>query len=455
MGTYAALPQPIFAAPMRAPRFFDRLRVSAAVTMVLLLYLGTHGHIPFLMSVDPSGSDTDGAVGLTAQALFLVVSTILTLPYVDRLKRVAWFAAPVLATACLAVLSTAWSQDPAITIRRSIMLLWPTIFALFLHVRYEYQEQLELLLLAGIAAAALSILMGVAFPKVGLDPTMHDGSWQGIFPQKNVCARACVFFSLPAVVMWGRSVKGTLAAMLALLLLGALVYKTHSATGMVLIAVAVLATVSLRFFRKLPANESVVLGVVLIGGAIAGMYLLIEGFGNLLQFLGRDSTLTGRTAIWDGVIEAITKHPVLGYGFAAFWLGVKGESANVVLAARWLIPAAHNGFLDLWLQLGGVGLALFLISLVQGCRAAVWCLRHIGWEAAEWGAAVMLMTVLYNLDETSLLIPRELLWVLYCLAFVNLRVMMAEGRSQKQELVQIAMAEPAEEVSCYESAGTR
>jgi O-antigen ligase len=286
---------------------------------------------------------------------------------------------------------------------------------------------------------------------------MHDGSWQGIFPQKNVCARACVFFALPAVVLWGRSVKRTPIVTLALLLLGALLFKAHSATGVILMGVAVLATLSMRLLRRLGVNESLVLCTVLLACGIAGLSFLAAHFAEVSLIFGKDSTLTGRTAIWAGAVEAILKHPVLGYGYSAFWLGLRGESANVILATKWMVPTAHEGFLDLLLQLGAVGLGLFAISLWQGCSAAVWCLRHVGWEAAEWGGGVMLMTILYNLDETSVMLPRELLWVLYCLAFVNLRSMMFEARSERAEQVRsvAAQVEPLVELSWPEPVGVR
>lgn len=415
--------------PSHNPNIFDRVRVNSVLVAALMMYLSTHGYIPFLMRLDQSAGEKEGAVGLATQGLFLMVVAFLAVSYAGRLMKAAKFAKPLLAIAVFAILSTAWSQDPALTLRRSVMLLGPTVFALFIHVSTDHREQLDLMLFTGIAGMALSIAVALRFPAVGHDPTMADGSWQGIFPQKNVCARACVFALLPAIVFVGRSATRTLIVLTTLPLFAALLYKTNSKTGMVLAGIAVIATFTLRLFPRLRSHEAMVVTMLLTTGVVTGLILLESRFTELVQLLGKDSTLTGRTAIWEGAVEAITKHPVLGYGFAAFWMGLKGESANVVLAAHWLVPAAHNGFLDVWLQLGGVGVLLFLISLIQGCRAGVWCLRHVGREAAEWAAAVMLMTVLYNLDETSLLIPRELLWTLYCLAYLNLRVMMFEHKS--------------------------
>jgi O-antigen ligase len=402
------------------------------VVIVLMLYLSMHGYIPAVMTTDQAGAGADGTVGQVLQAVFLLVFGLLALPSCKRMLAGVRHAYPLLAIGALAVLSTAWSQDPAVTFRRSVMLMAPTLFALFLHVRGELR-QMKLMLLTGIAAAALSIAACVFYPAFGVDRTFHNGAWQGIFSQKNGLARACVFFMLPAVVLLGRSAKKSLVGMLGLLTFGFLLIMTKSATGLVLAAVMIPATLAFRLVRRLPRNELMVVSVALVAAVTAAVFMVGSNFQSLLLLLGRDSSLTGRTEVWSGAVEAITKHPLLGYGYSAFWMGLKGESANVVLAARWLVPAAHNGFLDLWLQLGGAGLVLFLLTLGWGCSSALWCLRNIGGPAVEWSAAVMLFTIAYNFDESFLAAPRELLWVAYGLAFLNLQVWKVEKNAALSE----------------------
>ena len=62
------------------------------------------------------------------------------------------------------------------------------------------------------------------------------------------------------------------------------------------------------------------------------------------------------------VMDAILKHPWLGYGYQAFWRGVDGPSVDVHLSG-WIPPHAHNGFLDLALDLGIAGPLLFVCLL--------------------------------------------------------------------------------------------
>ena len=99
--------------------------------------------------------------------------------------------------------------------------------------------------------------------------------------------------------------------------------------------------------------------MLLVGASIA-VPLIAAGvihFGEISYFLGKDPTLTGRTQIWKSVGAEIMKHPILGYGYCAFWRGYQGESANSALTNGWAVTSAHNGFLQTWLTLGAVGLA--------------------------------------------------------------------------------------------------
>ena len=399
--------------------------IGSITTIVLMLYLATHGNIPFLMKAD-EGAQSEVLAGMVAQVLFVGAVFVLAVPHLRKLQFAIRTALPVLSLCGLAMLSALWSQNPSLTVRRSIMLLAPALFALILYVRYSREQILRMLIIAGGIAAVSSIFVAVFFPEYGFDHTFADGVWQGIFPQKNVCARACVFFMLPAVVMIGR--RGTFFASCVFLLLTLVLAKTQSKTGLVFALILIAAMLVFRVIPQLPGREVMLSSIFAITCCAVCAVLLSTHFDQFMSLLGKDSTLTGRTQIWEGVTQAIAKRPSLGYGYSAFWLGMKGESANVVVAARWIVPAAHNGLLDLWLQLGSVGLLLFGLALVWGCKEAFCCLTRVGGVPVEWCAGIMLLTVLYNVDESSLMIPGELLWMMFTLAFVMLRDISAGQR---------------------------
>jgi O-antigen ligase len=171
-------------------------------------------------------------------------------------------------------------------------------------------------------------------------------------------------------------------------------------------------TVLRRFSRGI-----LLLFAALLAGVFSCVLFLLP---RLVLLLGRDGTMTGRTDIWRAVMQAIMKHPLVGYGFSAFWLSLRGESANIILALRWAVPAAHNGFLDVWLQLGAAGLSLFLAGFVSALWSACKALYQPSFSRAAWPLAILLLTLLYNLDESSLMQPNDLLWILYVATVVNL-----------------------------------
>ncbi|NJR68258.1 MAG: O-antigen ligase family protein [Synechococcales cyanobacterium CRU_2_2] len=137
-------------------------------------------------------------------------------------------------------------------------------------------------------------------------------------------------------------------------------------------------------------------------------------FGAIATFLNKDITLTGRTDIWKLVVDVIHKKPWLGYGYDAFWSqGLKGDAAYVWRAFLWEAPHSHNGFLDIWVQLGFVGLALLLLGLYFHFFHSLIQLRYTTEPEYLWPVLLLVYCVFNNLTETTFLRSNDLLWVLY------------------------------------------
>src|ERR1700743_1104304 len=100
--------------------------------------------------------------------------------------------------AIFALASTLWSQDPALSLRNAIYLVFNTLFALYLVKRFNPEQQMRLFLFLGTVAGTLSILVAVLAPKYGIAHTNGVLSWQGIFIQKNSLAEVMMFLLTPA-----------------------------------------------------------------------------------------------------------------------------------------------------------------------------------------------------------------------------------------------------------------
>ena len=136
-----------------------------------------------------------------------------------------------------------------------------------------------------------------------------------------------------------------------------MLYLSRSATGVTVVVALVLFVLALNDLRS-RGNDALrwILPVSLaVFTAVIGAWSLLEVSG-LTRILGRDSSLTGRMDLWSLVVEAIGRRPWLGYGYQAFWVTPGGPADGIRMRLPFTVPHAHDGFLDVWLEIGAVGL---------------------------------------------------------------------------------------------------
>ena len=80
------------------------------------------------------------------------------------------------------------------------------------------------------------------------------------------------------------------------------------------------------------------------------------------------STVDVRAVIWDQVSPDFEKHPLFGFGVGEYW----GDGVLIYnLKSYWVVRQAHNGFIDLYLSFGGLGLGLFIGFIIAVARKMV------------------------------------------------------------------------------------
>ena len=199
---------------------------------------------------------------------------------------------------------------------------------------------------------------------------------------KNELGGVCIVFGLG--LLWrfrtayrdrevstrrGRLVAlGTVLAMVVWLL-----WKCRSMTSICALAIA--STVMLLsdrpVFRRRPALVHVVVALLLTAILYA---LFFQTSGSLLEGLGKDPTLTGRTEIWTGVLS-VPVNRLVGAGYESFWLGQRLQEVWARFPTM-MINEAHNGYLEMYLNLGWIGVSLLTGILVFGYRNVKVVLRR-------------------------------------------------------------------------------
>jgi exopolysaccharide production protein ExoQ len=155
--------------------------------------------------------------------------------------------------------------------------------------------------------------------------------------------------------------------------------------------------------------------IVITTSFIVGTVLFLSS-DSILEILERDASLTGRTELWPIVLGAISDRPLFGFGFDAFW-----PTASIFIwdNVEWIPANAHDGFLDLWLNLGIIGLLLFLLSVGLSCRVMFIALKKGRVLEAKWCISYVILFISINLTESALVKANSIYWILYVVATIQ------------------------------------
>ncbi|GAB2795881.1 hypothetical protein GCM10027275_46480 [Rhabdobacter roseus] len=178
----------------------------------------------------------------------------------------------------------------------------------------------------------------------------HEGLARGVFMQKNNLGSVLVAL-LPTTLTNYKKQRSYLLTSLAL----GLIYISGSTTSTL---VAILLIASSLIIGKFN-NKSIIIFLLLLFLGLAYIYLVY--FSQILLYFGKSQDLTGRITLWENISEAISKKPILGYGYWGFWNS--SIKMNTFAEMEWVTGKSHNAFLDVLLS-GGISLLIIFILLI-------------------------------------------------------------------------------------------
>jgi O-antigen ligase len=146
---------------------------------------------------------------------------------------------------------------------------------------------------------------------------------------------------------------------------------------------------------------------VVFSVAASAAVVFFNASPDTLKALGRDPTLTDRTEVW-GLLLSLVRNPLLGTGFESFWLG---ERIQKIWTAYWWHPnQAHNGYLEVYLSLGWIGVTLLVVVLIAGYLNII-----KGWRRNESTTGLMLayflVGIVYNFTEAAFFRMQAPAWI--------------------------------------------
>jgi O-antigen ligase len=352
------------------------------------------------------GSPLDRVIYLILMLLALWVLTSRAFRWDLFLTRNAALTAFLL----LALLSAFWSDFPLIAFKR-----WFRDIGAYLVILVALSDPQPLEAIRAVLRRTsyllipLSIVLDKYYPQLSkeYDPWTGAGYYAGAATSKNMLGVACLvsglFFFWDTVTRWPekkqRRTKRILlvnAAFFAMTL--SLLHDAQSTTSDIclILGCLVVAAANIKAIRRRPALLKFLIPATFL------LYIIMDfGFGlnqSMAVAVGKDPTLHDRTKIW-GFLIGMHTNPIVGTGYQSFWLGPRLEWFwdNAQLGH---INEAHNGFLEVYLELGLAGIVCIIALMAATYRGL--CKRlDSSSSLAVLGLATWIVLLFYNMSEAA------------------------------------------------------
>jgi O-antigen ligase len=189
-----------------------------------------------------------------------------------------------------------------------------------------------------------------------------------------------------------------------------------------LLGASLLAAMRLRFVAKAAWIRH---GLLTIAWAVVLSVLFFGIGGSILTLMGRDPTLTGRTELW-AALSALNPNPWLGAGFEAFW---RGPKLDKLARAGIYANEAHNGYFEVYLNLGWMGVTLLVLLISAGYRNISRTIRLDPRTGTLW-LAYFVTGLVYSLTEAGFRVNSPM-WITFLMAIMGSSVTSTIARDTK------------------------
>lgn len=262
-------------------------------------------------------------------------------------------------------------------------------------------------------------IISVAIIPGAFDPSFH--TWRALTPHKNVLGQVgvistifCYMFYQSEKLLFNKTI-----ALFMLFIAVALTVGSFSSTSIILLFL--ISGFSLLFkldliFKPLGIRHTLsalllVLVIVLILALVLTQPSVMLMFTNLF---GKDTSFSGRTDLWAYMMYEISKHPIVGAGYQGFWV-VNNVSLSILYEEFiWLPNQSHNGYIDIWNEVGIIGLILFSLFLINYFYSVIKIEKKHIWKT------FMIIAFISNWQESTFFRPGQIISAIVIITYIKL-----------------------------------
>jgi exopolysaccharide production protein ExoQ len=428
-----------------------KARTSAAlwIPLIWLLLAGSRSVAQWLQVRQPmnplSSPDQSPMEGSPIDRLvytsLLVVGLIVLVTRSKRVGQLLRGNGPILLFFLYCAVSLLWSDYPDVAFKRWTKAVGDLVMVLVvLSDRARFAAVKRILAWTTFILIPLSVLFIKYYPELGKGYGVWDWKpfYTGVTTNKNTLGVICLFLGLGSVWRFLDAYQrqedtsrtrqmiahGTVLAMVLWLF-----WMANSVTSFSCfwLGSAVLAVTRFRGVVRRPAVVHLFVAAI-VAGSVAILFL---GFApGILPIIGRNATLTDRTGIW-AVVLKLSRSSMFGTGFESFWLGPR--LSEIWSMYPWRPLEAHNGYIEVFLNLGWTGVLLLVVVVATGYRAVV-AAWHRNAPVGSLMLTYFVVGVVYNFTEAAFFRMMAPAWILFLLAITCARELPSEDlKVQKLE----------------------
>ena len=327
---------------------------------------------------------------------------------------------------CYCLVTIVWSEFPLVAFKRWTKSVGD--FVMVLLVVTDKQPTVafkRLLTRTSFLLVPLSVLFIKYIPELGrvYGIWLGEAHYTGVTTNKNTLGAICLFFGLGAIWRLIDLVRGQEQERRKLRLIAHgtifvmvlwLFWLINSMTSMscFILAVTLVFAASIRAIARRPFLIHLMVAAMI---TVCVCVLFLGVSPEALQSMGRNPSLTDRTDVW-ALLLTVADNPILGAGFESFWMGPRLDKIWSVYS--WRPLQAHNGYLEIYLNLGWVGIVLLAVVIVTGYGTIATAFRN-QLPTARLRLGYFVVGMIFNCTEAAFFRMMAPAWIFFLLSITR------------------------------------
>ena len=316
-----------------------------------------------------------------------------------------------------------WSDYPLVSFKRWIKASGTVIMALVVLTEERHYEAIGFILRRlAFLFLPLSVLFIKYYPDFGRAYHLGRPMFTGIATGKNglglMCLLPAIYFSWNMLISRseGNASEQRLHYSIYLIIIPMIAWLLYMANSATAVACTIVAICLFAICRQ-PAMVNKPQRILHLGIACVVLFGIMEFAFDvkdiIISMLGRRPDLTTRVPMWEDLLSLV-RNPLLGVGYESFWLGDRRQ----YMADHWgIVCQAHNGYLEMYLNLGLIGLLFVAGWIVSGLKKVQRYL-YIDYPAAILRLCFIVVVSLLNYTEATFFGVSSL-WLLFFLGIMD------------------------------------